>query len=129
MLINDTRTKIESFQSLPLTFNQLFTKDIMMTSWEYSQKENILKTPVFSIIKKKSTNPRNSKEADFYSFDFPDWVNIIAITKDEEIIIIKQLRHGSEQVEIEIPGGVIDPEDTSPASAGERELLEDRQKN
>ena len=52
------------------------------------------------------------------------WVNILAITKNQEAVLIRQYRHGVEQVLWEIPGGVVeDGED--PAEGAKRELLEE----
>jgi 8-oxo-dGTP pyrophosphatase MutT (NUDIX family) len=65
---------------------------------------------------------RKSKE--FYLFDFPDWVNIIARTPQQEVLLIRQFRYGTKRLELEIPGGMVDPGE-SPVDAGCRELLEE----
>lgn len=70
-------------------------------------------------------SPRTQKEHDFVVIDCCNWVNIVAITPDQKIVMVEQYRHGSNTVELEIPGGMIDAEDASPVAAGTRELREE----
>lgn len=60
-----------------------------------------------------------------YVIETRTWVNIIALTKDREVILEKQYRHGAGQVMLEIPAGIMDEEDESPLQAAQRELLEE----
>ena len=53
------------------------------------------------------------------------WVNVVALTKKQEVVLVKQYRHGVEQVLLEIPAGAMEPEDESPLQAVKRELLEE----
>lgn len=52
-------------------------------------------------------------------------MNVIAVTPDQQLVMVEQFRHGSNTVELEIPGGMIDAEDGSPLTAGVRELREE----
>jgi 8-oxo-dGTP pyrophosphatase MutT (NUDIX family) len=61
---------------------------------------------------------------DFYIIESRNWVNIIPLTSDQQVVMIRQYRHGSREVTLEIPGGLIDPGDT-PERAASRELLEE----
>lgn len=60
----------------------------------------------------------------FFVIENPDWVNIIAVTKDEKVVLIEQYRQGAEEITLEIPGGMVDKGE-EPASCAERELLEE----
>ncbi len=61
---------------------------------------------------------------DYYVLEYSDWVNAVALTEDNKVILITQYRHGAEEVITEIPGGCIDPGET-PEAAVRRELLEE----
>jgi 8-oxo-dGTP pyrophosphatase MutT (NUDIX family) len=60
-----------------------------------------------------------------YVIETGTWVNVIALTKNREVILIKQYRHGVGQILVEIPAGIMDEEDGSPRQAAQRELLEE----
>ena len=57
--------------------------------------------------------------------EYPPWVNVVAVTAEEQVVLIRQYRHGSGAVHFEIPAGTTDPEDTSLELAARRELLEE----
>jgi len=63
-------------------------------------------------------------EADFVVCDSSDWVLVIPVTHDGQIVLIRQYRHGVRRVVLEVPGGILDPGETSEASAA-RELREE----
>ncbi len=88
-------------------------------------EEVILETVVGNISKTRYKTERTGVEHDYITFDFPNWVIIVAITADNKFVTIKQFRHGSKRVEIEFPGGCIDKTDSSPAEAAIRELREE----
>jgi 8-oxo-dGTP pyrophosphatase MutT (NUDIX family) len=56
---------------------------------------------------------------------FPDWVLTLALTPRQEVVMVRQYRHGTEQVCLELPGGLVDPDDASPELSARRELLEE----
>jgi 8-oxo-dGTP pyrophosphatase MutT (NUDIX family) len=80
---------------------------------------------IFTIRSDLKVSPRTGREHDFYVIESVNWVNVIALTTEGQLVMIDQYRHGSNTVEIEIPGGMIDPEDASPLEAGLRELREE----
>lgn len=92
--------------------------------WEVHPKRVVLKTPVVTINAGPVVCKRSGRKKEFYLFDFPDWVNIIALTPRREILLIRQFRYGSHRMEIEIPGGMIN-DNEQPIAAGCRELLEE----
>ena len=80
---------------------------------------------IFSIRSDRVVSPRTRQAQDVYVIDCVNWVNVIALTPDQHLVMIEQYRHGSTTVELEIPGGMIDPQDASPAAAALRELREE----
>ncbi|MBM3838704.1 MAG: NUDIX hydrolase [Verrucomicrobia bacterium] len=80
---------------------------------------------IFKIRQETKRSPRTELCQDFFILDCANWVNVIALTTDDHLVMVEQYRHGSKTVELEVPGGVIDPEDVSPMSAAARELREE----
>jgi len=80
---------------------------------------------IFTIRSDRVISPRTQQAQDVYVIDCVNWVNVIALTPDRRLVMIEQYRHGSTTVELEIPGGMIDPTDASPLAAGLRELREE----
>jgi len=68
--------------------------------------------------------PNGTVIPEFYVLEYPDWVNVIAITQDEKFVMIRQYRHGIRQTRYELCAGVIDAGET-PLEAARRELLEE----
>ena len=66
----------------------------------------------------------NGKLLEAIVFEFRSWANILAVTKNREVVLIKQYRHGVQDVLWEIPGGVVE-DDENPLEGVKRELLEE----
>ncbi len=62
--------------------------------------------------------------ASFSVLEAPDWINVIALTSENEIVLVEQYRYGTEVLTLELPGGVCDPGET-PLITSQRELLEE----
>jgi ADP-ribose pyrophosphatase len=62
---------------------------------------------------------------DGFVIEYGDWVNVVALTRDGQVVLVRQYRHGAQKVILELPGGVMDSEDDSPLEAARRELLEE----
>lgn len=71
-----------------------------------------------------ATHPRTGEARRFSLIECVDWVNVIALTTDDQIVVIRQYRPGTDRVCIEIPGGMIDPGE-DPQLAAARELVEE----
>src|SRR5438445_363505 len=97
----------------------------MIKPWEKISSKPAADFHIFTIRTDRKISPRTGREHDFYVIDCVNWVNVIATTADNQLVMIEQYRHGSNTVELEIPGGMIDPKDASPADAGVRELREE----
>jgi len=61
---------------------------------------------------------------DYYVLEYPNWANAIALTRENKIILVRQYRHAADIISLEVPGGVMDG-DESPEAAVRRELLEE----
>ncbi len=97
----------------------------MLQPWQKISSRPAGDFRIFQIRSDRLVSPRTREEHDFYVIDCVNWVNVIALTSDAQLVMIEQYRHGSCTVELEIPGGMIDPEDASPEEAAIRELREE----
>ena len=61
---------------------------------------------------------------DYFVFEYPDWVSVLAVTKQGELVLIRQYRHGIAKVYYELVAGVAD-EGASLLENAQRELLEE----
>jgi 8-oxo-dGTP pyrophosphatase MutT (NUDIX family) len=66
----------------------------------------------------------NGNLLDATIFEFRSWANIVAFTKNNEVVMIRQYRHGVEDVLLEFPGGVVEDGEV-PINGARRELLEE----
>ena len=93
-------------------------------AWRVLEEEHLQHCKVFDVHRATMESPRTGDPHPFYRIESPDWVNIVALTRDENLVLVRQFRHGSRTVTLEIPGGLIDPGE-SPGQAAARELLEE----
>ncbi len=92
--------------------------------WPVIDSRTEVSTRIFSLRTDIARNPRNGLTHPFHILESPDWVNVIALTKAEEMVLIRQYRFGTREVTLEIPGGLIELGDT-PQQAACRELREE----
>ncbi len=85
----------------------------------------VAETGIFTLRRRRGISPtRPDQSGEFVYLDSADWVNVIALTPDREVVLIEQFRHGTGEVTLEIPGGMVD-EGEEPLAAGIRELAEE----
>jgi 8-oxo-dGTP pyrophosphatase MutT (NUDIX family) len=95
-----------------------------ITTWEIIESKLVADCRVFKVREDFCESSENGTKASFFVIENPDWVNIIALTKNKKVILIEQFRQGTNEVTLEIPGGMVD-EDEEPVKCAERELLEE----
>ena len=92
--------------------------------WELVDDRLHAKCRIFEVRSQHFRHPIDGREGDFYVLNTSDWVNVLAITPAEEIVMVRQFRYGSRELSLETPGGVIEKGE-DPVIAGLRELLEE----
>jgi len=97
----------------------------MIQPWKKIRSKMLGDFRIFTLRSDIKISPRTGKEHDFFVLDSVHWVNVIAITPDQQLVMVEQYRHGSNTVELEIPGGMMDPGETDPVATGARELREE----
>jgi len=97
----------------------------MIRPWKTIDSKISADFRIFQVNTLRKLSPRTGAAHDAFVINCADWVNVIAVTSAEQLVLIEQFRHGTNTVELEIPGGMIDPTDKSPVDAGVRELREE----
>lgn len=93
-------------------------------TWKRKNSKEIADCRVFKVREDFCVRESDGEESSFFVIENSDWVNIIAFTKTQEIVLIEQFRYGTEKIISELPGGMID-EDEEPLAAAKRELTEE----
>lgn len=97
----------------------------MIQPWKKLGTRSLGDFRIFKLRADHKQSPRNQHEQDFLVLECGNWVNVVAVTPDDHLVMVEQFRHGTDTVELEIPGGMIDLKDPDPVFAGERELREE----
>jgi 8-oxo-dGTP pyrophosphatase MutT (NUDIX family) len=97
----------------------------MIKPWSRIASKPLGDYRIFTLRSDRAISPRNGTEHEFFVIDCVNWVNIVAVTPDSHLVMVEQYRHGTNTVELEIPGGMVDRNDTSAVVAGVRELREE----
>ena len=97
----------------------------MILPWKKTGSKPVGDYRIFKIRSDTLVNPRTGGEHEFFILDSVNWVNVIAVTPDQRLVMIHQFRAGSQTVELEIPGGMMDPHETDPVASAIRELREE----
>jgi 8-oxo-dGTP pyrophosphatase MutT (NUDIX family) len=97
----------------------------MIKPWPLIASKPLGDFRVFRVRTDQKISPRTQVPHDFFVLDAVPWVNVIALTKDGQVVLVEQFRHGTNTTELEIPGGVMDQQDSSPVATGVRELREE----
>jgi len=95
-----------------------------MNKWIIKNIKNLFSNKIFNLKDIECYHPVKSVSHDFYIIESPDWINVVAITKDNQFILVKQHRLGTNEFTIETPAGIIE-KDEPPEEAAQRELLEE----
>ncbi len=93
-------------------------------SWDILHQESLFFCPIFEVWRKHARSRGSQKEHNFFVLHSPTWVNILPITAENEVVLIRQYRIGMEDFTYEIPGGLVEKQE-DPQTGAARELLEE----
>jgi ADP-ribose pyrophosphatase len=92
--------------------------------WLQGTRRELLETRIFRLMAENWTSPRTGVEHTFSVIDSPDWVNVVALTTQGHMILVRQFRFGVGSITLEVAGGLVEPGE-DPAVAAARELREE----
>lgn len=107
------------------TFVGMMEKESKVKAWETLSSEYLIQRPWLTARCDVLRMPNGTLVPEYYVLEYPTWVNIIALTEEDEFVLVRQYRHGLDIVEYELCAGTMDAADTSPLEAAKRELLEE----
>ena len=93
-------------------------------AWTVLDTEAMQDCTIFRVHRDRVRSPRSGEVHPFWRIEAAEWCNIVPVTEDGHVVMVRQWRHGSRALTLEIPGGIVDPGE-SPAVAAARELLEE----
>ena len=92
--------------------------------WDIVDRQVVSDHRIFTVGRTTAVHPQRGNTREFTTLDGADWVNVIALTRDNDVVLIRQFRFGTEAVTLEIPGGVVERGE-DPLAAGIRECREE----
>ncbi len=92
--------------------------------WKRIASEPVADYRIFRVRRDRSVSPRTGRAHDFTVLTGVDWVNVLPLTPDGNVVFIEQFRHGVRRTTLELPGGMVDPGER-PTTAARRELREE----
>ena len=95
----------------------------MIKPWTKTGSKPVGDFRIFKIRSDTCINPRTQKEHDFFVLDTVGWVNVVALTPARELVMVRQFRVGSNTVELEIPGGMMDPHESDPVKTDRKSVV------
>ncbi len=95
-----------------------------MGDWPEVERQSLIDCRIFSVECSRVKSPQDGRIHDFYRILSVDWVQIVPVTAQREIVMVRQYRHGPGEVTLEIPGGLVDSGE-DPQTAAVRECLEE----
>lgn len=96
----------------------------MIKNWQRKGSQILQKTRILDFCEATDVSPYTEQEHRFVFIDSLKWVNLVPVTQQNEIVMIRQYRHGSQRVTLEIPGGMVDAGE-EPCKAAVRECHEE----
>ena len=92
--------------------------------WKVLHSERLSDRPWFSVRRERVELPTGAIVPEWYIFEFPNWVNVIAITKEGKFVMISQYRHALGCTNYELSAGCCEEGET-PEQSARRELMEE----
>ncbi len=92
--------------------------------WKILDSEYLIRRPWLTARRDRVQLPDGRIKEEYYVLEYPTWINVIAVTRDGDMVLVRQYRHGLRRTGFEIVAGVVE-EGEEPLAAAKRELQEE----
>lgn len=96
-----------------------------LAPWPVLESKVVGDFKIFTLKATRKRSPRTGVEATYYALETEDWVNVVALTSEDQLVLVEQFRHATNTIELELPGGMMNKGEKDPIAAGCRELREE----
>jgi 8-oxo-dGTP pyrophosphatase MutT (NUDIX family) len=94
--------------------------------WKLLDRQYLHRKPPWLVMRQDHLQlPGGGEIPEYFVTEFPPWANVVAVTADDQLVMVRQYRPAIEDVHFELPAGVVDPHDRDPETAARRELREE----
>jgi ADP-ribose pyrophosphatase len=90
---------------------------IRSCDWDVLESKYIVKDEWPTLRADRCQMPNGRLVEPYYVFESPEWVNIVAVTDNDEVVLVRQYRQGARETVVELPCGIVTDNDTSPIQA------------
>jgi ADP-ribose pyrophosphatase len=97
---------------------------VPLNRWTLLQRRSVSDHRIFRIHEDRYRFERTGEQRDFVVLEAADWINVVPVTDDGRVVLIRQYRHGTRAVTLEVPGGIVEAGE-DPQCAAARELVEE----
>ncbi|KIX12527.1 NUDIX hydrolase [Dethiosulfatarculus sandiegensis] len=97
----------------------------MVKPWKLVSEKDKADLGLFRVKGRKAVSPLNGLVHEFMVVNMPDWLQLLPITQEGRVVLVKQYRHANQMIGLEAPGGLVEPDDPDPGLAALRELREE----
>ena len=94
-------------------------------AWTVLKSDYVSRKEWFTVRLEHVRLPNGAEIPEYWITEYRPWVNVVAVTEADELVLLRQYRHGIGAVHFEIPAGTTDPGETDLEAAARRELLEE----
>ncbi len=98
-----------------------------MAQWIITDRSEAFRARRWSVERSLRTrdDDKSATAHEFFTVKIADFVNVVPVTEQNEVVLVRQFRHGVERSTLELPGGLVDPLEGDPAAAALREMREE----
>jgi 8-oxo-dGTP pyrophosphatase MutT (NUDIX family) len=94
-------------------------------SWEVISSHYVARKDWFTVRVDHVRLPNGAEIPEYWVSEYRPWVNVVAVTESDDVVLIRQYRHGLAAVHFELPAGTTDSGEGDLEAAARRELTEE----